>query len=41
MLDLRKLAKQLTKLAPKSVVLEASGGYEAEAERVFAEFELP
>ncbi len=38
--DLRKLAKQLTKLAPQLIVLEASGGYEAEAARVFAEFEL-
>lgn len=39
--DLRKLAKQLTKLAPQLIVLEASGGYEAEAARVFAECGLP
>jgi len=39
--ELRQLAKQLKKLNPTLIVLEASGGYETSAAVVFAEFELP
>lgn len=39
--DLRGLAKQLKKLNPTLIVLEATGGYESLAANIFAEFELP
>ena len=39
--DLRQLAKNLKKLRPTLIVLEATGGYESLSATVFAEFELP
>ena len=38
---LTKLARQLKKLSPTLIVLEATGGYETLATTVFSEFELP
>lgn len=39
--DLTKLARQLKKLKPRLIVLEASGGYEKPAALAFTEHELP
>jgi transposase len=39
--DLRKLARQLKKLDPTLIVMEATGGYETPAAEIFSEFGLP
>lgn len=39
--DLRSLAKELKKLSPELIVMEATGGYETQAAIAFAEADLP
>lgn len=39
--DLKKMGRQFKKLEPRLVVFEASGGYEQEAVRIFADLGLP